>query len=165
MMSVGGTNEVPIFCTVCPSLLHAVYYNGFTPIFTHQAHFSAPSSERRKIMSAPLSEEMRKKYNVRSLPIRKDDEVRPNGHKKAAGMDLFPRTHFTARGILNCNIVAFSWSAELNFFVCNANCLSTFIDPPPRRRSRSSAATKASRAVRARCRLCTARSGSSTSSV
>jgi len=26
-------------------------------------------------MSAPLSEELQKKYNVRSLPIRKDDEV------------------------------------------------------------------------------------------
>merc|ERR1711879_424318 len=38
-------------------------------------HFTAPSSERRKIMSAPLSKELRGKYNVRSLPIRKDDEV------------------------------------------------------------------------------------------
>lgn len=26
-------------------------------------------------MSAPLSEELRQKYNVRSLPVRKDDEV------------------------------------------------------------------------------------------
>ena len=26
-------------------------------------------------MSAPLSKELRKKYNVRSIPIRKDDEV------------------------------------------------------------------------------------------
>lgn len=39
------------------------------------AHFSAPSSERRTIMSAPLSKELREKYNVRSIPIRKDDEV------------------------------------------------------------------------------------------
>jgi large subunit ribosomal protein L26e len=40
-----------------------------------KAHFTADSTARRKIMSAPLSKELRKKYNVRSLPIRKDDEV------------------------------------------------------------------------------------------
>ena len=28
-----------------------------------------------QIMSAPLSKELRAKHNVRSLPIRKDDEV------------------------------------------------------------------------------------------
>jgi large subunit ribosomal protein L26e len=39
------------------------------------AHFKAPSSERRVIMSAPLSKELREQYNVRSIPIRKDDEV------------------------------------------------------------------------------------------
>ncbi|CRK14426.1 60S ribosomal protein L26-1 like [Verticillium longisporum] len=39
------------------------------------AHFSAPSSDRRTIMSAPLSKELREKYNARSIPIRKDDEV------------------------------------------------------------------------------------------
>ncbi|OOF98670.1 ribosomal protein L24 [Aspergillus sclerotioniger CBS 115572] len=39
------------------------------------AHFNAPSSERRVILSAPLSSELRAKYNVRSIPIRKDDEV------------------------------------------------------------------------------------------
>lgn len=38
-------------------------------------HFKAPSHIRRKIMSAPLSKELRKKYNVRSMPVRKDDEV------------------------------------------------------------------------------------------
>merc|ERR1712166_673330 len=38
-------------------------------------HFGAHSSMRRKIMSASLSKELQKKYNVRSLPIRKDDEV------------------------------------------------------------------------------------------
>ncbi|KAL0261007.1 60S ribosomal protein L26A [Diplodia seriata] len=42
---------------------------------SRKAHFSAPSSERRVIMSAPLSKELREKYNVRSIPIRKDDEV------------------------------------------------------------------------------------------
>ena len=40
-----------------------------------KAHFSAPSSVRRKLMSAPLSKELRQKYNVRSMPVRKDDEV------------------------------------------------------------------------------------------
>ncbi|CEJ93959.1 Putative 60S ribosomal protein L26-1 [[Torrubiella] hemipterigena] len=39
------------------------------------AHFKAPSSQRRVIMSAPLSKELREQYNVRSIPIRKDDEV------------------------------------------------------------------------------------------
>ncbi|KAJ5171985.1 ribosomal protein L24 [Penicillium capsulatum] len=42
---------------------------------SRKAHFSAPSSERRTIMSAPLSKELREKYNVRSIPIRRDDTV------------------------------------------------------------------------------------------
>ncbi|KAJ4306645.1 60S ribosomal protein L26A [Collariella sp. IMI 366227] len=42
---------------------------------SRKAHFGAPSSIRRNIMSAPLSKELREKYNVRSMPIRKDDEV------------------------------------------------------------------------------------------
>ncbi|KAF2145420.1 uncharacterized protein K452DRAFT_355882 [Aplosporella prunicola CBS 121167] len=63
---------------------------------SRKSHFGAPSSVRRVIMSAPLSKELREKYNraketdqrdgigpvltsvreqVRSLPIRKDDEV------------------------------------------------------------------------------------------
>ncbi|MCL7022536.1 hypothetical protein MKW94_028647 [Papaver nudicaule] len=40
-----------------------------------KAHFTAPSSVRRVLMSAPLSSELRSKYNVRSVPVRKDDEV------------------------------------------------------------------------------------------
>ncbi|KAJ6520654.1 60S ribosomal protein L26 [Mycena capillaripes] len=43
---------------------------------SRKAHFSAPSSIRRKIMSSALSKELRSKHNTRSLPIRKDDEVR-----------------------------------------------------------------------------------------
>ena len=62
---------------------------------SRKAHFAAPSSIRRKIMSSALSKELRTKYNVcyseshylaiiqlkllsqtRSIPIRKDDEVR-----------------------------------------------------------------------------------------
>ncbi|KAF7722372.1 60S ribosomal protein L26B [Apophysomyces ossiformis] len=42
---------------------------------SRKAHFSAPSSIRRKIMSSSLSKELREKYNTRSIPIRKDDEV------------------------------------------------------------------------------------------
>merc|ERR1711974_362420 len=38
-------------------------------------HFNAPSHMRRKVMAAPLSKDLRAKHNVRSLPIRKDDEV------------------------------------------------------------------------------------------
>jgi large subunit ribosomal protein L26e len=40
-----------------------------------KAHFQAPSSLRRKLMSAPLSKELREKYKIRSIPVRKDDEV------------------------------------------------------------------------------------------
>ncbi|KIV93815.1 60S ribosomal protein L26 [Exophiala mesophila] len=42
---------------------------------SRKAHFGAPSSVRRTILSAPLSKELREKHNVRSIPIRKDDEV------------------------------------------------------------------------------------------
>lgn len=43
-------------------------------------HFTAPSHVRRRLMSAPLSKELRQKYNVRRMPIRKDDEVQVNTH-------------------------------------------------------------------------------------
>jgi large subunit ribosomal protein L26e len=39
-------------------------------------HFSAPSSLRRRIMSCRLSKELKDKYSVRSLPIRKNDEIK-----------------------------------------------------------------------------------------
>merc|ERR1712039_1020276 len=42
---------------------------------SRKAYFTAPSHIRRKLMSAPLSKDLRTKYNVRSLPIRRDDEV------------------------------------------------------------------------------------------
>ncbi|RYQ80932.1 hypothetical protein Ahy_Scaffold1g107000 isoform A [Arachis hypogaea] len=41
---------------------------------SRKAHFTAPSSVRRVLMSAPLTTDLRSKYNVRSMPIRKDDE-------------------------------------------------------------------------------------------
>lgn len=43
---------------------------------SRKAHFTAPSSVRRKILSASLDKELREKYKVRSLPVRKDDEVK-----------------------------------------------------------------------------------------
>merc|ERR1719473_1653360 len=48
---------------------------------SRKAYFQATSVERRILMSAPLSKELRQRYNVRSLPIRKDDEVQiTRGH-------------------------------------------------------------------------------------
>merc|ERR1712112_646264 len=38
-------------------------------------HFEAPSHIRRKLMSSPLNKELREKYGVKTMPIRKDDEV------------------------------------------------------------------------------------------
>merc|ERR1711937_457524 len=48
-------------------------------------HFSAPSHVRRRLMSAPLSKEMRAKYGVRSMPIRKDDEVQGQSRGQGQG--------------------------------------------------------------------------------
>merc|ERR1711993_203053 len=46
-------------------------------------HFTAPSHIRRKLMTSPLSKDLRTKYGVRSIPIRKDDEVQVvRGHYK-----------------------------------------------------------------------------------
>merc|ERR1711944_148149 len=46
-------------------------------------HFNAPSHIRRKIMSSSPSKDLRQKHNVRSMPIRKDDEVQvARGHYK-----------------------------------------------------------------------------------
>merc|ERR1712185_213389 len=42
---------------------------------SRKAHFTAPSSVRRVIMSSALSSELKAKYHVRSMPVRKDDEV------------------------------------------------------------------------------------------
>ena len=42
---------------------------------SRKAHFGAPSSIRRKMMSCHLSKDLRTKYNVRSVPVRKGDTV------------------------------------------------------------------------------------------
>ena len=39
------------------------------------AHFNAPKHVIYHLMSANVSQELRDKYGVRSLPVRKDDEV------------------------------------------------------------------------------------------
>ena len=41
-----------------------------------KAHFTAPSHVRRILMSAPLSQELRQKYNVRRLPVRREDDIK-----------------------------------------------------------------------------------------
>lgn len=41
-----------------------------------KALFNAPLHRRQKLVSAPLSPELRKKYGVRRLPVRKGDKVR-----------------------------------------------------------------------------------------
>jgi large subunit ribosomal protein L26e len=41
-----------------------------------KAHFTAGSSLRRKIMSCHMSKELRTKYNVRCVPVRKGDTVK-----------------------------------------------------------------------------------------
>ncbi|EGV60895.1 60S ribosomal protein L26A [Yamadazyma tenuis] len=40
-----------------------------------KAYFTSSSVERRKLLSAPLSKELREQFNIKSLPIRKEDEV------------------------------------------------------------------------------------------
>lgn len=47
------------------------------PFETHtQAHFTAPSSERRKLMSSTLAKELKGALGIKSLPIKKGDKVR-----------------------------------------------------------------------------------------
>jgi ribosomal protein uL24 len=52
-----------------------------------RTHFQAPSHVRYTLMSAPLSKDLRKKHGVRSMPVRKDDEVVivRGAHKKEKG--------------------------------------------------------------------------------
>jgi large subunit ribosomal protein L26e len=41
-----------------------------------RAHFAAPSHIRYRLMSSTLSKELRAKHGVRSVPVRKGDEVK-----------------------------------------------------------------------------------------
>ena len=59
-------------------------------------HFNTASHIHRKIMSSPLSKELRQKYNVQSMPIWKDDEVQVvQGHYK--GQQIAKWSRFTGR--------------------------------------------------------------------
>eukprot|EP00994_Dinema_validum_P005218 NODE_3339_length_567_cov_1154.555985_g2426_i2.p1 GENE.NODE_3339_length_567_cov_1154.555985_g2426_i2~~NODE_3339_length_567_cov_1154.555985_g2426_i2.p1 ORF type:complete len:160 (-),score=37.80 NODE_3339_length_567_cov_1154.555985_g2426_i2:32-511(-) len=52
-----------------------------------KAYYTAPSHVRRTLMSSGLNKDLRTKYNVRTMPIRKDDEVtvKRGSHKGRAG--------------------------------------------------------------------------------
>ncbi len=41
-----------------------------------KAYYNAPLHKRQKLMSAPLSRELREKYGIKTLPVRKGDKVR-----------------------------------------------------------------------------------------
>ena len=41
-----------------------------------KAYFNAPLHVRQKLVTAPLSKELREKYGVKRLPVRKGDKVR-----------------------------------------------------------------------------------------
>ena len=43
---------------------------------SRKAHFSAPSNLRRRIMSCHLSKDLKTKYEVRAIPVRKGDVVK-----------------------------------------------------------------------------------------
>merc|ERR1711976_906624 len=65
-------NEVESICILLPKK-------------NRKRHFQAPSHIRRKIMSAPLCKELRQKYNIRSMPIRREDEISVvRGHYKSS---------------------------------------------------------------------------------
>ena len=50
---------------------------------SRKAYFTAPSSVRRVLLSSHLSSDLRKKYSVRSIPVRKGDQVKVvRGHFK-----------------------------------------------------------------------------------
>ena len=46
-------------------------------------HFEAPSHIRRKLMSSPLNKELREKYGVKSMPIRKGNKAQAEKKKPA----------------------------------------------------------------------------------
>ncbi|XP_045144981.1 60S ribosomal protein L26-like 1 [Echinops telfairi] len=65
-------------------------------IKNRKRHFNAPSHKRRKIVSSPLSKELRQKYRVYPTSIRKDDEVQVvRGHYKgqriSKGVQVYKR--------------------------------------------------------------------------
>lgn len=65
-------------------------------------HFHAPSHVRRKILSSPLSKELRQKYYVRSMPIRKDDEVQVRALSLQGVLGSPPSLHQHFHGMRSC---------------------------------------------------------------
>ena len=64
----------------------------------HKRHFKSPFHIHRKIMSSPRPKLLRQKYNLRSVPIRKDDEVQVlRGHYK--GQQLAKKSRLTGRNM------------------------------------------------------------------
>lgn len=61
------------------------------------AHFTAKSDVRRKLMSAPLSKKLRGTHNVRSMPVRKDDEVGPSWLAQRRGGAMASAPHRLGR--------------------------------------------------------------------
>jgi len=70
-----------------------------------KARFKAPLHLRHKFMSAPLSRELREKYNRRSFPVRKGDTVRilrgddRGAEGKVRSVDL-KRERITVEGVV-----------------------------------------------------------------
>ncbi|RHY63975.1 hypothetical protein DYB30_009048 [Aphanomyces astaci] len=73
---LGSPHHAPMFMPLISSLV--VKFNSTVSSSrrkSRKAHFGAHSTQRRVLMSASLSKDLQQKYNVRSIPIRKDDEV------------------------------------------------------------------------------------------
>merc|ERR1712004_803514 len=62
---------------------------------SRKAYFTAPSSIRRKLMSSHLSKELKKKYEVRSIPVRHGDTVKimcgPNKNREGKVTEVYRR--------------------------------------------------------------------------
>merc|ERR1711920_501808 len=62
---------------------------------SRKAYFTAPSSIRRKLMSSTLSKELRKKWDVRSIPVRHGDTVKimcgPNKNREGKVTQVYRR--------------------------------------------------------------------------
>merc|ERR1739838_692018 len=55
---------------------------------SRKAHFTAPSSMRRKMMSSTLSKELKTKYDCKSIPVRKGDTVLIKCGSKEGGASM-----------------------------------------------------------------------------
>merc|ERR1719216_662790 len=62
---------------------------------SRKAYFTAPSSQRRRMMSAQLSKELSTKYQTRSIPVRNGDTVKvvrgPNKNREGKVTEVYRR--------------------------------------------------------------------------